>query len=209
MSNDNLILFPKESKPTRSMTNRFRAKWVILGSLLLILVTAVGVNAALFSLKSQSTDSAVAQSQTSGRSVASINPIFKDSWEKKAFQVLENTSERELASIGETPSSLDQVEYGDLEGKYQIRKVDGKISEIRFNQTSDLKPTTFLKRDEFLNNNLALFSQSATKVQKIHVEDNSEVLIEKFELLNGEGQGLGTIQVLLDKNQNLLSMTIQ
>lgn len=209
MSNDNLILSSKESKPTDSMAKSMRMKLLISGSLVVILAAAISVNANLFSQDSQTLNQSAVNIQNQGRSVASVNPIFKDSWEKKAFQVLENTKERELASVGTTPSPLDQVTYGDLEGKYFIRKVDGKITEISFKKDNEAKPTAILQTDAFLNHNLALFSNEATKAQKFHVEENDQVVIEKYELVNEEGEGLGNIQVLLDKNQNLLSMTVQ
>ena len=207
MSNDNLILFPEKSKSTISMSQS-EAKWMLAGSLLVVLTIAIGVNSALFSA-GQRTTTAVVGEPTQSRSIASINPIFKVSWEKKAFEVLDKTQSRELSSIGQPPSAFDSFAFGQLEGKYQVRKVDGKITEIRFSEGMEDRPKVLSERQEFLSSHLNLFSDKATEVRKFHQEDNSERLLEKYELLSKQGEVLGTVQILLDQNQNLLSMTVQ
>ncbi|MEM7647203.1 MAG: hypothetical protein AAF203_09855 [Pseudomonadota bacterium] len=208
MSNDNLILFPKKSTPRISMSQS-EAKWMLSGSLLVVLTVALGVNSALFSSSSQARGTAGIAAAQGERSIASINPIFRVSWEKKAFEVLEKTKERELANIGQPPTAFDHFAFGNLKGLYSIRKVDGKISEIRFAENPDESARVLIEREKFLNDHLAFFSEGATQAKKVHVQDNAEMLIEKFDLQNGQGQSLGTIQVLLDKDQKLISMTVQ
>ena len=92
MSNDNLILFPKKSTSSITMSES-EAKWMVAGSLLVVLTVAIGINSALFS-QNMGSQQMVAGAQTSvdsNRSIASVDPIFRVSWEKKAFEVLDKT----------------------------------------------------------------------------------------------------------------------
>ncbi len=211
MSDDNLILFPKKSKPNITMSES-EAKWMVAGSLLVVLTVAIGINSTLFSQRvNTETTTTVAEAQTSStsRAPASINPLFRVSWEKKAFEVLKKTKARDLANVGEKPSVFDTFAIGTLEGNYNIRKIDGRISEIQFSQNPNSQPKSLRQRQQFLSKNLSLFAADARSVEKIHIEENADRLIERFQLKSAQGQDLGTVQVLLDKDQNLLSMTVQ
>lgn len=210
MSKDNLILFPNKSTSKDSMTQS-ESKWILSGSLLVILTLAIGVNSALFAERHSGSEKSIAgqPSATNSRSIASINPIFKVSWEKRAFEVLEQSKERDLANVGKKPSVFDTFAFGALEGDYYIRKIDGRIAEVQFTDDDKKQPKALLERQEFLTKNLSLFSDEAKAVKPIHVENNSDRLIEKFQMVDGSGLAVGTVQVLLDKDQNLLSMTVQ
>ena len=210
MSDDNLILFPKKSKPVVSMSNT-DAKWMLAGSLLVVLTLALGVNSALFS-QNQSQSREVASAETpsfGGRAPASINPIFRVSWEKRAFEVLSKSSARDLANVGQKPSVFDKFAFGTLEGHYSVRKIDGKIAEIQYSHGETSQPKVLLKRKQFIQNNLALFAENASAVEQTHIENNGEKVIERFQLKSANGEDLSLVQVLLDKDQNLLSMTVQ
>jgi len=207
MSKDNLILFPKKSRPIICMT-RNEAKWMLSGSLLIVLTLAVGVNRALFSQGPDLLSPQAAQ-HFQERSIASINPIFRVSWEKKAFEVLKDTKTRDLASIGRQASSFENLAFGFFEGQYQVREANGKISEIRFSNADSLKPKLFLDRKSFFAQNLSLFSKEASEAIQVQSVDNNDLLLEKYRILDKKGQDLSTVLVLMDKDQNLLSMTVQ
>jgi hypothetical protein len=217
MSNDNLILFPKKSTSNITMSEA-DAKWMISGSLLVVLTIALGINASLFSKKTGPGAIASSADQVTGRQVASAapiqspaltNPLFRISWEKRAFEVLDKTEARDLASVGEKPSFFDAFAFGILEGKYAIRRVDGKIAEIQFSEAPDSRPKLLKERQQFIASNLKLFSEEASQVEQVQSVQNEQRFIEKFQMTDAEGHDLGTIQVLLDKDQNLLSMTVQ
>lgn len=209
MSKDNLILFPKKSKSTISMSES-EAKWMVAGSLLVVLVTAIGINSTLFANKSTQGAGLASQVQaTSSRSLASINPIVSVSWEKKAFEVLKKSGRRDLANVGQKPSVFDDFAIGTLEGNYLVREIDGQIKEIRFAENPETAPMALKQRQNFLQKNLALFSDQATAVEQVQIVENDELWIEKFRLVGQHGKDLGTVQMLLDKDQNLLSMTVQ
>lgn len=210
MSDDNLILFPKKSKPEITMSNQ-EAKWMITGSLFMVLLVALGFNAALFSKNGPNTTVAEQNGDMpqAGRAIASINPIFKVSWEKRAFEVLQDSQARDLANIGSAPGPFEKFAFGELKGFYSIRKVDGKIKEIRFSELEDSQPKKMEETQSFLGHNLSLFSDDAASVEKVHSETNDSITLERFQLKGKSGQDLGTVQVLLDGNSNLLSMTVQ
>lgn len=210
MSNDNLILFPNKRTSNISMSES-EAKWMVSGSLLVVLTLAIGINSTLFAGNSLSNSSQLTGSPSAigSRSIASTNPIIRVSWEKRAFQVLETAKLRDLANVGASPGVFDNFAFGTLEGDYSIRKVDGMIAEIQFARNPESRPKELLERKDFLSKNLALFSDQAKSVKKIHTEKNQDRLVERFQLKGPSGQDLGVIQVLLDQDQNLLSMTVQ
>ena len=210
MSDDNLIVFPKKSTSNITMSES-EAKWMVAGSLLVVLTVAIGINSTIFSQKAgpQTVAGQPTTTVSDSRAPASINPLFRVSWEKKAFEVLKETKSRDLANVGKKPSVFDNFAIGTLEGHYTIRKVDGKITEIQFANAENSEPKTLVERHKFLSQNLGLFSAQADSVEAIHIEENAERTIERFRLTSKQGQDLGTVQVLLDKDQNLLSMTVQ
>ena len=205
MSKDNLILFPKKSNSIISMSEN-EAKWMISASILVVLTIAIGINSTLFSPSGQY----VAENEKAGsRSIASINPIFKVSWEKKAFEVLKSSKERDLANIGKQPSAFDKLAFGILEGKYAIRLEEGKIAEIKFAAENNNKPKHMKDRKAFVEKNLNLFAQGAYKAETLHYETTDDTVVESFQLKNSQGQDLRVVQVLSDKDNNLISMTVQ
>lgn len=207
MSNDNLILFPKKSNPVISMTQA-EAKWMLSGSLLVVLVLAIGINSAVFSTSGQ-TQVSQQSIDSKNRAIASISPIFGISWEKRAFEILQNTESRELANVGKLPSAFDRFAFGTLQGVYSIRKIDGQIMEIRFAEEQAKKPKFLPKVDDFLNKHMKMFSAQANQIEKTHSHSNNEIRVERYEMHDKSGESLGTVQVLLDKDQRLLSMTVQ
>lgn len=210
MSDDNLILFPKKSTPNIEMSES-EAKWMVAGSLLVVLTVAIGINSTIFTktVNPQTVAGEPTTQVSDSRAPASINPLFRVSWEKKAFEVLRETKSRDLANVGEKPSVFDSFAIGTLEGNYSVRKVNGKIAEIQFAQNPNSQPKALKERQSFLTQNLALFSDDAQSVEPVLVEENNERTLERFRLMSSSGQDLGTVQMLLDKDQNLLSMTVQ
>lgn len=209
MSNDNLILFPNKSTSNISMSEN-EAKWMIAGSLLLVLTMAIGVNASLFSSSPQQAPMMAEASASQGsRVIASINPIFRVSWEKKAFEVLKETKARDLATVGKKPSVFDNFAFATLDGHYTIRKVEGKILEVQFAEAPESLPKALKKRHRFLMENLKLFSDQATAVEQVQSLENDERFVEKYVMKSQAGQDLGQIEILLDKDHNLLSMIVR
>ncbi len=203
MSKDKLILNPIKSSHNNAMSTS-NMKMKVTGSLLLVLALAVAINANLFT-QENNPNMVSLEDKSPDRSIASV----RENWEKKAFESLQETTARELASVGTQPSVFDKFAIGALEGHYSIRKIDGKIQEIQYNETDGSLPRNLSQGEEFLQENLALFSDQAARVEQIHVENNEERVIEKYQLKDAKGRALAMVQVLLDKDHNLLSMTVQ
>ena len=206
MSKDNLIFFPKKSKRKIDMTNS-EAKWMTSGSLLLVLTMAAGINSSLFSQKAQTqTKKALAsKTQNQSRSIASIRPVFKVSWEKKAFETLKNSRGKDLTGVGESPNSYDHFTFGDLGGKYQVHEQAGRVTEVQL-ADQNLEPKTLEHTQSFLEQNLSLFSGQASKIKKINAKKDSNGFLEDYQLLSDLDQSLGRVHVLLDENKNLISI---
>ncbi len=202
----NLPFWPKISNDKPSMLQlSLRLKITI--SLLVALVGSYALNNVILGSAQPQNIVINEDSQIASRYMASALPRGLVSWENKAFKSLEAASERDLASVGQKPTKLDNLVFGDLEGKYLIRKINGEIFEIRYFEAGGENPQTIESREKFLKSNLTLFSSHAQSIRQIHHEDNSEVIVERYELMDQKGQGLVVIQFLLDQNQNLLAMT--
>lgn len=208
MSKDNLILFPKKNKTNIVNMTRHELKWMISGSLFLMLFVAVGLNHAILSPQSSDSMEGVAALPEENRAIASINPIFKVSWEEKAFEVLSKTPQRELANVGERASAVDQFTFGFLKGQYQVREVDGHIRQIQFFDQGQGEPRLISDRQGFLAKHLGLFSDQAAQAIQTQVVDNDDRRLESYLIQDSQGQDLSTVQILLDQDQNLLSMTV-
>ncbi len=204
MTKLNLLFARKISNDKTSMMS-LSLKLKLTIALLTALLCVLSLNSLI--LKPQGTMLGQNNDDQASRFIASAIPKGPVSWEKKAFEVLKQSNERDLASVGQAPSALDHLVFGELEGKYLVRKVEGEIFEIRYFEDGGESPQTIESREKFLSHNLKLISPSAHKVRQIHHEDNAEVIVERYELTDANGKGLGIIQFLLDQDQNLLAMT--
>ncbi|MCB0377693.1 MAG: hypothetical protein KDD33_04310 [Bdellovibrionales bacterium] len=204
MSNDNLILFPKKSNSSISMSDK-EIKWMISGTLALMLVLSVGINSTLLSARGGESK----MTRTHDRGIASIEPIVKVSWENRAFEVLDQSDERDLASIGQNPSLYDQLAFGTLEGKYTLRMEEGFVRQAEFSASTENKPTRIKDSASFVKRHLALFGKQVASAQKVHEETNGQLQIERFRLTDSSGQDQGLIQLIKDDANRLISMTVQ
>lgn len=183
------------------------AKFMLTGTLLVVLTLAVGINAALFN--GTSTERTVASASVGSRSIASINPIFKVSWEKRAFEVLEESSSQDLAQVGQKPDSIEKLSFGFLKGHYDISQANGVVAKIQFNESDNELASQLDQPLNFISKNLTLFSKDARKAVRVHSQKEGDNQIERFALKGSSNQDLGMVQVLRDKNNRLLSMTVQ
>ena len=198
MSKDNLILFPKKSNSIVSMTEN-EVKWMISGSLMLILALSLGLNSAIFN------QTEAEQGVQNSRAIASIDPVFKVSWEKKALEVLENTDEREIASMGKEPSAIDQLAFGALAGKYAIRMEAGRLSEIHISSSD--QPKYLGDREKFILKHLSLFGYNTAHVERSYKNAQLDGQIEEYSITSHQDQS--QVEFRLDKEGRLISMKVQ
>ena len=87
---------------------------------------------------------------------------------------------------------------------------NGKVMEIH-SINPYLKSKNIPDRKSFLERNLGFFSDKASRVRIMNGQNNTgnETLEEKFQILSDSSQNLGHIQILLDENQNLISMKVE
>lgn len=220
-----LIFFEKKSKLNKGMSmiksKMFKVKWATLTALLIIIAANFVIDFFLFSGKREqmSMETLAHDGRPSSRFIASFvekSPVLKFSLEKQAFEDIEKSGEKGLIARGEEPTVMDRFIFGSLRGQYQVFQKDNKVVELHFTSPY-LRPKNLPDRQSFLEKNLSLFSDEASKLRMVGSEHDlnsgyslgEETLKEKFQILSYSGQGLGQIKVLLDKDHNLMSMKIE
>lgn len=200
MNKQNLHFDLKVSNPITSMLYK-TLRWPA-SLLTLALLGALVTNGLI--LDSHKSTLAMNSAQDNSRSIASVR-LNADLWESKAFEILENTESRELASVGQKPSALDQLVFADLEGRYQVRKIDNEIFEIRWNGDSEAQHLS--STQDFMARNLHVISPLAKSYKALEVLDNSQRVVERYQIFDSQGKSLAKLEFLLDQKNKLLSMT--
>jgi hypothetical protein len=132
-------------------------------------------------------------------------------WEYKlAKQMAQNDTqgERDLSSIGQLPSPIEQFRFGLLENKYRFNFDDGKISSIQFPDESPDRPKYITEREEFLKSHAALFSVPFKSIKLALKENSGENVKETFNLLDGENKTTGKAVIVTDQYGRLISVDI-
>lgn len=154
--------------------------------------------------------------QKLNRAIASAQPMnmFRDfEWEKKMAQKLgqDPIEARTPASIGKKATSLEELRFGPLAGKYHVlsRPVDQRdsIHEIAYVDSTEvtdrpvyLNPEDFLKEyGSLLSIEFSLFDQ-ANPAQK---------QVREYRLLNGSKKVVGTAAFVMDDEGRFLSLKVR
>lgn len=130
----------------------------------------------------------LSQKESHGRMIASVHETLTSSnsqWYQSLSKKLAKEPQRGLASIGKTPSPMDQLRFGFLEGKYALRFEEGSLAEIEFYKSSDMKPRIIANKEEFLNDYKDLLKLPYNSVEKL-TEYNVEGVKEEVYALKGE-----------------------
>ena len=143
------------------------------------------------------------------RAIASAQPfdIVEDIQAENRLATKISQLDRRPASLGQAPSALDQLRYGELAGKYRIAENSSHVREIEYVDSDDVSDRPILVKDRqaFLQANKAVMAVpfSSTKVQS--VSEQKEV----FELLDQSGRLVGQADFTFDDSGRLLSMKVQ
>lgn len=146
------------------------------------------------------------------RSIASVNEEaqFEFQWQKDLANKLSEKSNRKIASFGETPSKLDQIRFGTLEGKYSFSFSNETISEIKFQETaSSDRPKYIPNFEHFLMENKDVFIPDLSSIKSVANKMEAETREQTLELFNATNKTLGRVTYVSDHSGRFLSMKFQ
>jgi len=214
---NNIIQFPKGKTKTKTKISfdLENKKIMISASLASLLFVVMVANTYLMApnLQAQHSNSL----NQGSRSIASVGSFRESnlgnlSWEVELAKNLASTEHKKFIVRGRAPSSEDILRFEILEGKYSTLFKRGKVAELEFINDRQFKaePTQLLNPRDFIENNKNMFLMNFKRVDvsKISYLDNGNVL-NKYNLLNEKNQVLGQAEMVLDKNQRLISMKIR
>jgi hypothetical protein len=148
----------------------------------------------------------------SSRSIASLNEQsqFEFDWQKDLAAKLSEKSNRKVASYGETPSKLDEIRFGTLEGKYSFSFNNDTISEIKFQETAAAdRPKYIPNFENFLMENKDVFVPELSLIKSVDTKMAADTKEETLELFNATNKTLGRVTYISDHSGRFLSMKFE
>ncbi len=195
----------EKMKNIKMKIDMHNTKLMVSTSLLSVIVLATVANTSSFSTRpaqgSPVTDSS--------RGIASVQ-MGTSAWEDRVAKKLSEQTLPNEAQIGRKPSSLDQLTFGALEGKYTVRTVNGKINEIELaDSESGTRPKKISDLGLFLreNNQLMLTAPVAT-IEPLKTVQEGAVQKSSYRMIGENHQDLGQVEFQLDGSGGLLSMHV-
>ncbi len=151
------------------------------------------------------------------RAIASAHPMnpFRDlEWEKKMADRLgqNRLEDRTPASVGRALSTVDQLRFGPLAGKYRVVDQAGsgeaKVQEISYVESSDVNDRpVFLEPQEFLRDYGALLAIPFAYFDRAN--NPSQVQIREFRLMDEQKQVVGMAAFIMDDEGRFISLKIR
>lgn len=211
-----VVNFPKEKSKRARAYMKAEAKQVLMSlSLVSLFVGVILINDTVTRERTPIYIVSDNQSQSSdlNRAIASARPmnLFRDiEWEHDLAQKLGQEpaiDERVPASVSRNLSSLDQLRYGPLAGKYSVVnrlfKDDPKILEITYVDSYDVSDRpVFLNPEDFLTQYKDLV---AVPFETYSLQEKSQSA-ETFRLLDKTQKPTGTAVFQMDEDGRLLSV---
>ncbi|HEX4922514.1 MAG TPA: hypothetical protein VFV50_00440 [Bdellovibrionales bacterium] len=194
----------ENKNPRTQLENR---KVVLSAALIAVLVVVSVLNQNMFS-PAQSTPVPVSM----GRGLASVeSPQVQTEWEYKLAKQMaqsETDGTRDMASIGQMPSPIEQFRFGLLENKYQFNFDEGKIASLTFPESSPDRPKYITEGKDFVLQHSGLFKVAFKGVKTASKETEGENVRETLNLLDGDQKAVGKAVVVTDQYGRLLSLQI-
>jgi hypothetical protein len=145
------------------------------------------------------------------RAIASAEPvdIVEDvRWEHDLVGKLDSVDHRQPASLGQRPSQIDDLRFGELAGKYRISEKSSHIQEIEYVDSTDVADRPIFVRDRggFLQDHNSLFF---VKFESLKREPASTAQSEIYRLFDKTGNPVGQAAFLLDDGGHFISLKVQ
>lgn len=219
----NVISFPEKKSRKAQKRQRQGAQQAVLSfSLVSLMMGALLLNdsiarsgAARYVVSDNTSSSDI---QNLNRAIASAHPMnpFRDlEWEKKLADRLGQDSlmERTPASVGKAATTLEQLRFGALAGKYRI--VDqvaagekAKVQEISYADSDDTNDRpVFLKPEEFLRDYGSLLAVDFSLFDRAN--NSAQTQVREYRLLNTSKKVVGMAAFTMNDEGRFLSLKIR
>lgn len=154
--------------------------------------------------------------QNLNRAIASAHPMnpFRDlEWEKKMADRLskDQLEDRTPASIGRAVSSIEQLRFGPLAGKYRLLDKSiaqvTKLQEISYVESSEVNDRpVFLDPQQFLKDYGSLLAVDFSMFDRANPSQHQ---IREYRLLNSSKQVVGTAAFIMDEEGRFISLKVR
>ncbi len=158
------------------------------------------------------------QLESLNRAIASAQPLnpFRDlAWEKNLAQRMgqdKDITERNPASVSRQISSIDQLRFGALAGKYHVVSQTGgnsvKIQDIEYIDSTEVSDRPIaLNPDQFLKQYGALLAVEFSLFDRSN--NLAQTQVREYRLLSAEKKVVGTAAFTMDEEGRLLTLKVR
>lgn len=217
----NVIAFPEKRMKKVKKEQRVRATQAVLSlSLVTLMMGALLINDSLNRSQAPQyivTDNTSASDiQKLNRAIASAQPMnpFRDlEWEKKMAERLgqDSLESRTPASVGKNATSIEQLRFGPLAGKYRLMDKAGaatpKLEEITYVDSAEVTDRpVYLDPHQFLKDYGALL---AVDFDLFDRANPSQGQIREYRLMDGSKKVVGTAAFIMDDEGRFISLKVR
>ncbi|MBX9766695.1 MAG: hypothetical protein K2X47_05435 [Bdellovibrionales bacterium] len=191
-----------------------RRKWMVLTTMATIIFLVTATNSSLFKGPESSPEHRA-------RGIASVDPSSMENSSltgessKEFIQKMEQDVNRSAASLGATPSLLDQMRFGLLEGKYLVKLAgEGEkqniesIEFISFNAQED-RPKYLKEKEKFLSLYMELLGSKAVEIGASTQTIEGDILKTEYSLLDQAKKQVAVVRFQDDSFGRLIRIDVE
>lgn len=186
---------------TKFKNNSFLAstmdvKTAATSTIALILFIMAGVNFSLF--QDVKID---AHNEQVKRGIASVPKVMVPQWRKNLGQI----NSAMIAEVAKKPSAVENLGFGDLEGRYSLDVQDGIVKQIQFSQQGE--PKRLEDHTDFLFRHASAFGEGVSEVERVSIRAVKNGRFETYRLVSESGESF--VELHLDSKGRLLSAEVK
>lgn len=202
MSDDRKIIpFKKKFKKKLVSTSPNDMRAAATATLGFILFIMIGVNSAYFSKIVGSESEFQANVE---RGLASVPKVMETQWKQNLKAIAkEGVNEKQIAR---QPSTIDQLNFGMLQGQYSLQVKDGHVVSIRLNP-DHAEGKVLTDRLDFIHNYAEVLAPGLKLAKKISTETEVHGFKESYQIEGANGSQ--TMSFHLDNQQRLISVDVK
>jgi hypothetical protein len=187
-----------------------RRKWMVITTMATIVFLVTATNSSLFKVPETTLE-------MRSRGIASVNPKVEASAmspesSQELIQKMEHDVTRSAASLGTSPSLLDQMRFGLLEGKYLVKlSTDQQVESVEFisfNAQED-RPKYLKEKEKFLSVYMELLGQKGAEVGDFHQSIDGDILKTDYTLLDQTKKQVSMVRFQDDSYGRLIRIDVE